>query len=39
MTPSRRRPTRPSQAKARHSLLSRLYTGTGAFEVVGRRKI
>jgi preprotein translocase subunit SecF len=29
----------PSTALPHHSFLSRLYTGTGAFEVVGRRKL
>ncbi|OBF18065.1 protein-export membrane protein SecF [Mycobacterium kubicae] len=33
-------PLTPAKSKApQHSFLSRLYTGTGAFEVVGRRKL
>src|SRR5581483_8935053 len=29
----------PTAQPPHHSLLSRLYTGTGAFEVVGRRRL
>lgn len=29
----------PSQPAARHGFISRLYTGTGAFQIVGRRKV
>ena len=31
--------TRPCADLPRHSFLSRLYTGTGAFEVIGRRRL
>ncbi len=30
---------RPASGTPRHSFLSRLYTGTGAFEVIGRRRL